>query len=97
MAIRPLVKRGRAVFRRWRDDEATSSSVDQNSIDQAGVVHQSTTEGKTDTDGEKAPPAFEQADPQPELPNGAAQHGVRDAEAIALTWPKSALIFVFCK
>ena len=90
MAIRPLVKRGRAVFRRWRDDEATSSSVDENSIDQAG-------EGKTDTDGEKAPPAFEQADPQPELPNGAAQHGVRDAEAIALTWPKSALIFVFAK
>lgn len=96
MGIRPLVRRGRAVFRRFRDDEAASSSVDQNSLDQSGVV-QSTTEGKANTDAEKVPPVYEQTEPQEELPNAAAQHGVRDAEAITLTWSKATMIFVFMK
>lgn len=97
MGIRPLVKRGRAVFRRYRDDEAASSSVDRDSVEQSAVVEESKAKGKTDPDAEKAPPTYEQTGPQQELPNKSAQHGVRDAEAIALTWSKSTLIFVFIK
>lgn len=98
MGLRPLVRRGRAVFRRFRDDEAASSSVEQSSVDQATVV-QSTTEGKTDTDTEKVMPVYNQSAPDsdPNMPNAATQHGVRDAEAITLTWSKATLIFVFMK
>ncbi|KAJ5407632.1 hypothetical protein N7509_001515 [Penicillium cosmopolitanum] len=96
MGIRPLVKRGRAVFRHFRGDEAASSSVEQSSLDQSAVV-QSTTEGKSDTDAEKVPPVYNQSEPESDsdMPNAAAQHGVRDAEAITLTWSKGTLIFVF--
>jgi hypothetical protein len=98
MGLRPLVRRGRAVFRRFRDDEATSSSVEQSSVDQSTVV-QSSTEGKTDTDAEKVSPIYNQneSEADPEKPNAAAQHGVRDAEAITLTWTKATMIFVFMK
>lgn len=98
MGIRPLVKRGRAVFRHFRGDEAASSSVEQSSLDQSAVV-QSTTEGKSDTDAEKVPPVYNQSEPESDsdMPNAAAQHGVRDAEAITLTWSKGTLIFVFMK
>ncbi|OGE56486.1 hypothetical protein PENARI_c003G04411 [Penicillium arizonense] len=89
MAIRPLIKRARAVFHRTRLDreEAVSSSID---VDTSNV-----NEPKTD----QTHPVADEALPNngaevPGVPFEELQHGVKDAEAIAQTWSKPALIAV---
>lgn len=92
MAIRPLIKRARAVFHRTRLDreEAVNSSID---VDTSNV-----NEPKTD----QTYPVADEALPNngaevPGVPFEELQHGVKDAEAIAQTWSKPALIAVLIK
>ncbi|KAJ6038518.1 hypothetical protein N7499_004384 [Penicillium canescens] len=84
MGLRPLIKRGRAVMRRLgadNTDTAPSSSVE-------------TTEGATFEEA-KREPTVEATAQEPEQPAAGLQHGVRNVEAITMTWSKTTLICVF--
>lgn len=97
MSFRPLIRRAVAVFRRSSADreEATTSSVDTGVDVDRSTVHNSK------TDGERVP------HPEEALPNNGAelpgvpfdelQSGVQQAEAVAASWSKASLIFVFIK
>lgn len=101
MGLRPLIRRGRAVFRRVKLDQeetATTSSVD------ADVSRTTVEPTEKSHDGEaQIPPA----DPEEgvatngkgvaPVPFDQLQTGVRDVEALAETWSKTSLIAVFIK
>ncbi|CAG7943521.1 unnamed protein product [Penicillium salamii] len=81
MGVRLLIRRARTVLNRFAADDAASAS--------------STPPAEGTTVGEnKGVPATD-AEVQPELPSEDLQHGVRDVEAITLTWSKKTLAFVF--
>lgn len=83
MGVRLLIRRARTVLNRFAADDAASAS--------------STPPAEGTTVGEsKGVPATD-AEVQPELPSEDLQHGVRDVEAITLTWSKKTLAFVFIK
>lgn len=99
MGIRPLIRRGRAVFRRVKvdQDEAVSSSVDND-------VARTTVEPEKIHDGEKqiAPVDSDASVANngaelPGVPYDELQTGVKDMEALATNWSKGALIAVFIK
>jgi len=97
MTLRPLIKRAQAVFRRTSvdRDEAAASSVDTGADVDRTTVHD------TKTDGQRI------SHPEDALPNNGAelpgvsfdelQRGVQEAEAVAQTWSKTSLVFVFIK
>ena len=100
MGLRPLIRRGRAVFRRIKLDQeeaATSSSVDAD-------VSRTTVEPEKSHDREaQSPPADSETavatngkGVEP-VPYDELQTGVKDIEALAETWSKGALIAVFIK
>ncbi|KAJ5139984.1 hypothetical protein N7448_003392 [Penicillium atrosanguineum] len=98
MGLRPLIRRGRAVFRRIKLDQveaATSSSVDAD-------VSRTTVEPEKSHDREaQTPPADSETVVATNgkgvapVPYDELQTGVRDVEALAETWSKGALIAVF--
>lgn len=92
MTLRPLMQRARSVFHRMKvdRDEAASSSID---------VDRSTVEAEK-SDGPVTHP--EEALPNngaelPGVPFEELQHGIQEVEAVAQTWSKLSLIFVFVK
>lgn len=92
MALRPLIQRARSVLHRMKvdRDEAASSSVD---------VDRNTVEAEK-SDGPVTHP--EEALPNngaelPGVPFEELQHGIQEVEAVAQTWSKLSLVFVFIK
>ncbi|KAJ5511406.1 hypothetical protein LT330_003914 [Penicillium expansum] len=82
MGVRILVRRARTVFSRIAASDA-GSSVDTPAVD------------GTTAEESKRDPAADPEVQQPELPSEDLQHGVRDIEAITMTWSKRTLIMVF--
>ncbi|CAI7575535.1 unnamed protein product [Penicillium palitans] len=82
MGVRLLVRRARTVFSRVAASDA-ASSVDTPAVD------------GTAADESKGDPATDTEIQQPETPAEDLQHGVRDIEAITMTWSKRTLIMVF--
>ncbi|KAJ5193569.1 hypothetical protein N7449_009711 [Penicillium cf. viridicatum] len=82
MGVRLLVRRARTVFSRVAASDA-ASSVDTPAVDRT-TAEESKRDPATDTDVQ-----------QPETPAEDLQHGVRDIEAITMTWSKRTLIMVF--
>ncbi|CAG8106013.1 unnamed protein product [Penicillium olsonii] len=80
MGVRLLIRRARTVLNRFAADDAASASTPS-----AEGVAAEENKGVPTTDAEV----------QPELPAEDLQHGVRDVEAITLTWSKKTLAFVF--
>ncbi|CAG8252508.1 unnamed protein product [Penicillium olsonii] len=80
MGVRLLIRRARTVLNRFAADDAASASIPS-----AEGVAVEENKGVPTTDAEV----------QPELPAEDLQHGVRDVEAITLTWSKKTLAFVF--
>ncbi|KAJ5273537.1 Major facilitator superfamily domain general substrate transporter [Penicillium angulare] len=87
MGVRPLLRRGRAVWRHMLpgDDEDT----DRNSV-QMDTAQQVKSEGESGR-----PPSYSSSAPQNMMPDVHAQHGVQDVEAVTITWSKGTLIAVF--
>jgi hypothetical protein len=85
MGIRLLVRRARTVFSRFAADDAASASAETTPVE-GTTVEESKRDPATDTELQ-----------QPELPAEDLQHGVRDIEAITLTWSKKTLAFLFIK
>lgn len=84
MGVRLLIRRARTVLNRFAaDDAASASSV---TPVEGTTVEESKRDPTTDTEVQ-----------QPEKPAEDLQHGVRDIEAITLTWSKKTLAFVFIK
>lgn len=84
MGVRLLVRRARTVFSRVSASDA-ASSVDTPAVD------------GTAAEESKRDPATDTEIQQPETPAEDLQHGVRDIEAITMTWSKRTLIMVFLK
>ncbi|KAJ5953063.1 uncharacterized protein N7479_011476 [Penicillium vulpinum] len=84
MGVRHLVRRARTVFSRLAASKA-GSSVTTTAVEGIAVE-----ESKRD-------PASDTEVQQPEVPAEGLQHGVRDIEAITMTWSKRTLILVFIK
>jgi hypothetical protein len=97
MALRPLIKRAQAVFRRTSADreEAAASSVDTGADVDRTTVHNSKTDGERISHPEDALP--NNGAELPGVPYEELQRGVQEAEAVAQTWSKASLIFVFIK
>ncbi|KAJ5683608.1 hypothetical protein N7462_006773 [Penicillium macrosclerotiorum] len=87
MAIRPLIRRAQTVFRRMSADDA--EAVRTVSLDQ------STGESKKNPAVAGAETNNGNIDPDSQLPHEGVQTGVRDVEAVTLTWSKTTLILVF--
>ncbi|KAJ5374648.1 hypothetical protein N7517_006654 [Penicillium concentricum] len=89
MTLRPLIQRARSVFHRMKvDNDEASSSVD---------VDRNTVEPEK-SDGQIIHP--EEALPNngaelPGVPYEELQHGIQEVEAVAQTWSRASLIFVF--
>lgn len=84
MGVRLLVRRARTVFSRVAASDA-ASSVDTPAVD-GTTAEETKRDPTTDTEVQ-----------QPETPAEDLQHGVRDIEAITMTWSKRTLIMVFLK
>ncbi|KAE8144556.1 hypothetical protein BDV25DRAFT_145497 [Aspergillus avenaceus] len=84
MAIRPLIRRARAVFHRMSADETARPVTDR-----------ATEESKQDPITTNVVPHIGAEDQQPDIPSEDVQHGVRDVEAVTLTWSKTTLMAVF--
>lgn len=84
MGVRLLVRRARTVFSRMAAPDA-GSSVETSAV------------GGTTVEESKRDPASDSEVQQPEVPAEDLQHGVRDIEAITMTWSKRTLILVFIK
>lgn len=84
MGVRLLVRRARTVFSRVAASDA-ASSVDTPAVD-GTAAEESKRDPATDTEVQ-----------QPETPAEDLQHGVRDIEAITMTWSRRTLIMVFLK
>lgn len=82
MGVRLLVRRARTVFSRVAASDA-ASPVDTPAVD------------GTTAEESKRDPATDTEVQQPETPAEDLQHGVRDIEAITMTWSKRTLIMVF--
>ncbi|KAJ6015644.1 Major facilitator superfamily domain general substrate transporter [Penicillium herquei] len=86
MGLRPLIRRGRTV---WR--HILSAKEEEN---ERNSVRMSTAQSKGD--GELGrPPSYSSSEPHDLTPSPYAQQGVQDVEAVAITWSKGALIAVF--
>jgi hypothetical protein len=97
MALRPLIKRAQAVFRRTSADrdEAAASSIDTGPGVDRTTVHNGKTDGERISHPEDALP--NNGAELPGVPFEELQRGVQEAEAVAQTWSKASLIFVFIK
>ncbi|CAI7667865.1 unnamed protein product [Penicillium bialowiezense] len=95
MSFRPLIRRAVAVFRRSSADreEASASSVDTGVDVDRTTVHNSKTDGERISHPEEALP--NNGAELPGVPYNELQHGVQEAEAVAASWSKASLIFVF--
>ncbi|KAJ6127738.1 Major facilitator superfamily domain general substrate transporter [Penicillium samsonianum] len=82
MGVHLLVRRARTVFSRMAAPDA-GSSVETSAV------------GGTTVEESKRDPASDSEVQQPEVPAEDLQHGVRDIEAITMTWSKRTLILVF--
>ncbi|KAJ5371588.1 Major facilitator superfamily domain general substrate transporter [Penicillium concentricum] len=82
MGVRLLVRRARTVFSRMAAPDAESSA-------------ETTAVDGTTTEENKRDPTFDTEFQRPEVPAEGLQHGVRDIEAITMTWSKRTLILVF--
>ncbi|KAG0161730.1 hypothetical protein PDIDSM_1161 [Penicillium digitatum] len=82
MGLRLLIRRARTVFSRKVASDAGGLN------DTLAVDETTAEEGKRD-------PAADPEAQQPEVPSEDLQHGVRDIEAITMTWSKRTLILVF--
>ncbi|KAJ5153610.1 Major facilitator superfamily domain general substrate transporter [Penicillium coprophilum] len=82
MGVRLLVRRARTVFSRMAASDAGSSEETTPS------------DGPT-AEGRKTASARDDEAQRPEVPAEDLQHGVRDIEAITMTWSKRTLILVF--
>ncbi|KAJ5593741.1 hypothetical protein N7537_010645 [Penicillium hordei] len=82
MGVRLLFRRARTVFSRVAASDA-ASLVDTPAVD------------GTTAEESKRDPATDTEVQQPEMPAEDLQHGVRDIEAITMTWSKRTLIMVF--
>jgi hypothetical protein len=101
MGLRPLIRRGRAVFRRVKLDQeetATTSSID------ADVSRTTVEPTEKSRDGEAQIPPTDPEEGIATNGKGVApvpfeklQTGVKDVEALAETWSKTSLIAVFIK
>jgi hypothetical protein len=87
MGVRLLVRRARTVFSRFAAEDAASVSTETTPVE-GTAVEESKRDPANDTEIQPQ---------QPELPAEELQHGVRDVEAITLTWSKKTLAFVFIK
>lgn len=82
MGVRPLIRRARIVFRRLStEDNGNDSFAQQNTIGDR-------------KDGTRSPTSSVALE---EIPDGSAQHGVQDVEAVTMTWSRGTLIAVFIK
>lgn len=93
MTLRPLIQRARAVFRRMKvdsDDAASSSSVE---VDR-NTVEAEKSEGSISHPEDTLPNNGAEL---PGVPYEELQHGIQEVEAVAQTWSKVSLIFVFIK
>ncbi|CDM28020.1 hypothetical protein DTO013E5_4044 [Penicillium roqueforti] len=80
MGVRPLIRRARIVFRRLStEDNGNDSFAQQNTIGDR-------------KDGTRSPTSSVALE---EIPDGSAQHGVQDVEAVTMTWSRGTLIAVF--
>ncbi|KAJ5790397.1 uncharacterized protein N7518_007408 [Penicillium psychrosexuale] len=80
MGVRPLIRRARIVFRRLStEDNENDSFAQQNTIGDR-------------KDGTRSPTSSVALE---EIPDGSAQHGVQDVEAVTMTWSRGTLIAVF--
>lgn len=97
MSFRPLIRRAVAVFRRTSADreETSASSVDTGIDVDRSTVHDTKTDGQRITRPEDALP--NNGAELPGVPFDDLQHGVQEAEAMAQTWSRASLIFVFIK
>jgi hypothetical protein len=97
MLLRPLIKRAQAVFRRTSADreEAAASSTDTGSDVDRTTVHNGKSDGERISHPEDALP--NNGAELPGVPFEELQRGVQEAEAVAQTWSKASLIFVFIK
>ena len=83
MGVRPLIRRARVVFRRMSADENDDISLDQ---------HPDNSDSKV-----RPTPSYTSSAACGEIPDGSAQHGVQDVEAVTMAWSKKTLIAVFIK
>ena len=82
MGVRPLIRRARIVFRRLStDDNENDDTLAQDTIGDR-------------KDGSRSPTSSVALEV---IPDGSAQHGVQDVEAVTMTWSKGTLIAVFIK
>lgn len=82
MGVRPLIRRARIVFRRMSTEGNDNDHLAQNTGHDAGK------------DGARSPASSVVLE---EIPDGSAQHGVQDVEAVTMTWTRGTLIAVFIK
>ncbi|KAJ5426691.1 hypothetical protein N7465_001761 [Penicillium sp. CMV-2018d] len=80
MGVRPLIRRARIVFRRMSTEGNDNDPLAQNTGHDAGK------------DGARSPASSVVLE---EIPDGSAQHGVQDVEAVTMTWTRGTLIAVF--
>jgi len=99
MGLRPLIRRGRAVFRRVKFDQDETASSSANTD-----IARTTVESEKNKDREQQTAPVEPDAPianngaeLPGVPYDELQTGVKDIEALAKTWSKGALIAVFIK
>lgn len=81
MGVRPLIRRARIVFRRISTEGNDNDPLAQN----------------TARDAKGGPRSPTSSVALEEIPDGSAQHGVQDVEAVTMTWSRGTLIAVFIK
>lgn len=82
MGVRPLIRRARVVFRRLSVDDNDDISLNQHDIPDSKV---------------RPTQSYTSSAACGEIPDGSAQHGVQDVEAVTMAWSKKTLIIVFIK
>jgi hypothetical protein len=83
MGVRPLIRRARVVFRRMSTEENDDVSLDQHTENPDTKV--------------RPTPSYTSSAACGEVPDGGAQQGVQDVEAVTMAWSKKTLIAVFIK
>lgn len=82
MGVRPLIRRARIVFRRMSTEGDDNDHLAQNIAHDAKMG------------GARSPASSVALE---EIPDGSAQHGVQDVEAVTMAWSRGTLIAVFIK
>jgi hypothetical protein len=82
MGVRPLIRRARVAFRRI-SIENDDVSLNEHTENSDNGVHPT--------------PSYTSSVVCGEVPDGSAQHGVQDVEAVTMAWSKKTLIAVFIK